>query len=126
MKRRTDIASLEQKTFDLLIVGGGITGAGILREAASRGYSCLLLEKGDFASGTSSKSAKLIHGGIRYLKYGKIGLIKESLDERNHLLKTYPHLVKPLPFLFPVYDSTFKYRVGMAIYHFLSSEETLP
>ncbi len=126
MKRRTDIDFLSQKTFDLIIIGGGITGAGIFQEAALRGYSCLLLEKGDFASGTSSKSAKLIHGGIRYLKYGKIGLIKESLEERNHLLKTYPHLVKPLPFLFPVYDSTFKYRVGMAIYHFLSNEETLP
>ncbi len=126
MNRRINIKTLEEKTFDLIIIGGGITGAGIFQEAALRGYSCLLLEKGDFASGTSSKSAKLIHGGIRYLKYGKIGMIKESLEERNHLLKTYPHLVKPLPFLFPVYDSTFKYRVGMAIYHFLSNEETLP
>jgi len=125
VKRRINIESVQQ-TFDLIIIGGGITGAGILLEAATRGYKCLLLEKGDFASGTSSKSAKLIHGGIRYLKYGKLGLIKESLDERNYLLKTFPHLVKPLPFLFPVYDSTFKYRVGMAIYHFLSSEETLP
>ena len=83
MKRRNNIESLQQKDFDLLIIGGGITGAGILLEAATRGYSCLLLGKGDFASGTSSKSAKLIHGGIRYLKYGKIGLIKESLEERN-------------------------------------------
>ncbi len=126
MKRKTDISAIENEIFDLIIIGGGITGAGILMEAARTGYRCLLLEKGDFASGTSSKSAKLIHGGIRYLKYGKIGMIKESLDERNYLLKTYPHLVKPLPFLFPVYDSTFKYRVGMAIYHFLSNDETLP
>lgn len=126
MKRSINIQAFQEKIFDLLIIGGGITGAGIFHEAASRGYACLLLEKGDFASGTSSKSAKLIHGGIRYLKYGKIGMIKESLEERNHLLKKYPHLVKPLPFLFPVYDSTFKYRVGMAIYHFLSNEETLP
>jgi len=126
MKRRTDIKSLQEKTFDLLIIGGGITGAGIFHEATARGYRCLLIEKGDFASGTSSRSAKLIHGGIRYLKYGKLGLIKESLEERNYLLKTYPHLVKPLPFLFPVYDSPVKYRVGMAMYHYLDNHNALP
>lgn len=126
MNRRFNINAIEEKVFDLIIIGGGITGAGILREATRRGYCCLLLEKGDFASGTSSKSAKLIHGGIRYLKYGKLGLIKESLEERNYLLKTYPHLVKPLPFLFPIYESSVKYRIGMAMYHYLDNQKSLP
>lgn len=126
MKRRLNIDTLSQTTFDLLIIGGGITGAGILQEATARGYRCLLVEKGDFASGTSSRSAKLVHGGMRYMKYGKLGMVKESLEERNHLLKTYPHLVKPLPFLFPVYDSKLKYRLGVALYHFLDRENMLP
>jgi len=126
MKRRINIESLQQKTFDLIIIGGGITGAGVLHEATARGYSCLLVEKGDFASGTSSRSAKLIHGGMRYMKYGQLSMVKESLEERNHLLKTYPHLVKPLPFLFPVYDSKLKYSAGVALYHFLDREHVLP
>lgn len=126
MNRRANIESLQQQVFDLLIIGGGITGAGILMEAAKKGYSCLLLEKGDFASGTSSRSAKLIHGGFRYLRYGQIGMVKESIEERNHLIKTYPHLVKPLPFLFPLYELTIKYRVGMAVYQYLNDEKTLP
>lgn len=126
MKRRVDIDSITSQTFDLIIIGGGITGAGILQEASLNGYKCLLLEKGDFASGTTSKSAKLIHGGMRYMKYGKLGMVRESLEERNYLLKTYPHLVKPLPFLFPVYDSKLKYSLGVALYHFLDRENVLP
>ncbi len=126
MQRRVNIESLQKETHDLIIIGGGITGAGILQEAGMNGYKCLLLEKGDFASGTSGRSAKLIHGGMRYMKYGKLGMVKESLEERNHLLKTYPHLVKPLPFLFPIYDSKLKYSAGVALYHFLDRENVLP
>src|SRR6266571_5182319 len=90
--------------FDAVIVGGGIVGAGVARELSIRGISCLLVEKGDFASGTSSRSSKLIHGGLRYLKNAQFGLVTESLEERNWLLQANPHLVQPLEFNLPLYD----------------------
>ncbi len=93
---------------ELLIVGGGITGAGIALDAASRGLKVILVEKGDFGGGTSSASSKLIHGGIRYLKNRDFKLVFEALHERGLLLKLAPGLVKPLPFLIPVYDGGFK------------------
>jgi glycerol-3-phosphate dehydrogenase len=105
MNRATSISEVEGKTFDLCIIGGGITGAGLLLEAAKRGCKAVLLEKGDFASGTSSKSSKIIHGGLRYLKYMQFRLVYEALHERKQLLKRYPHLVKPLPFLIPSFNS---------------------
>ncbi|MEP6923440.1 MAG: glycerol-3-phosphate dehydrogenase/oxidase [Pyrinomonadaceae bacterium] len=126
MRRRVDIQSFAEQTFDLIIIGGGITGAGILHEAARRGYKCLLLEKGDFASGTSSKSGKQIHGGIRYLKQGQFKLVKESLRERNYLLEKYPQLVKPLQFLFPFTKSKLIFSAYMAVYQFLSRDNRLP
>ena len=126
IKRRVDLAKITSEVYDLAIIGGGITGAGILNEASGRGYKCILLEKGDFASGTSSKSAKLIHGGMRYLKYGKFDMVRESLEERNYLLTNFPHLVKPIPFTFPVYNSKYKYKLGMAIYQYLSQRNNLP
>jgi glycerol-3-phosphate dehydrogenase len=92
--------------FDLIIVGGGITGAGIARDAALRGLSVAVLEKSDFGSGTSSKSSKLIHGGLRYLEHGEIGLVFESVSERRVQTRVAPHLVRPLPFLVPIYQDT--------------------
>ncbi|MEO6774493.1 MAG: glycerol-3-phosphate dehydrogenase [Kofleriaceae bacterium] len=89
--------------YDLVVIGGGITGAGIARDAALRGMKVGLFEKGDFASGTSSKSSKLIHGGLRYLEHGEIRLVFESVSERSVQMRVAPHLVRPLPFLIPIY-----------------------
>src|SRR5688572_30360542 len=89
--------------YDLVIIGGGITGAGIARDAALRGLSVAMFEKSDYASGTSSKSSKMIHGGLRYLEQGEIGLVFESVSERRVQMGVAPHLVRPLPFLIPIY-----------------------
>ncbi len=88
---------------DLLVVGGGITGAGVLRDAASRGLRALLVERSDFAAGTSSRSSKLVHGGLRYLAHGQLGVVRQSCRERDLLMRRNPHLVRPVPFLFPAY-----------------------
>lgn len=124
--REEKLAKATSSIFDIAIIGGGITGAGVLKEATLRGYTCILIEKGDFASGTSSKSAKLIHGGLRYLQYAQFGLVREGLTERNYLLKAYPHLVKPIPFTYLVYDSVLKMRLGMSLYHLLGGNDDLP
>src|SRR5918996_3709211 len=101
---RTDnIARLSEGTYDVLVVGGGITGAGVALDAASRGLRTALVERDDFASGTSSKSSKLVHGGLRYLQNGDVRLVYEALHERQRLLRNAPHLVKVLPFLIPVF-----------------------
>jgi glycerol-3-phosphate dehydrogenase len=102
---RTDnIARLSEGTYDVLVVGGGITGAGVALDAASRGLRTALVERDDFASGTSSRSSKLIHGGLRYLQNGDVRLVYEALRERQRLLRNAPHLVKVLPFLIPVFE----------------------
>ena len=101
----TNIERFQRDKFDIAIIGGGITGAGIARDAALRGLSVALLEKGDFGSGTSSKSSRMIHGGLRYLRQRHVSLVRESLRERGVLLKIAPHLVRPFPFLLPVYGS---------------------
>ncbi len=98
-----NLHQFKQDVYDILIVGGGITGAGIARDAAMRGYSVALIDKGDFASGTSSKSSKLVHGGVRYLELFEFGLVFEASRERRTLWQIAPHLAQPLPFLFPVY-----------------------
>jgi glycerol-3-phosphate dehydrogenase len=90
-------------SYDIVVIGGGITGAGIARDAALRGLKVALFEKGDYASGTSSKSSKLVHGGLRYLEQGEIGLVFESVSERRVQTRVAPHLVRPLPFLIPIY-----------------------
>jgi len=90
--------------YDLIIIGGGITGVGIARDASLRGLKVALFEKGDYASGTSSKSSKLVHGGLRYLEHGEIGLVFESVSERRVQTRVAPHLVRPLPFLIPIYQ----------------------
>ena len=86
--------------FDVLVIGGGITGVGVALDAAHRGLRTALIERGDFASGTSSKSSKLIHGGLRYLQNGDVRLVYEALHERRRLMRNAPHLVEVLPFLF--------------------------
>lgn len=103
--RATSIAALREQEFDLTVIGGGITGAGVALDAAARGMRVALVEAGDFASGTSSKSSKLIHGGLRYLQQGEIGLVYQALAERQRLLNNAPHLVKLLPFLIPMFGS---------------------
>ena len=109
---------------DLLVIGGGITGAAVLWEAARRGLRAVLVERSDFASGTSSRSSKLVHGGLRYLKEGKIGLTRESVREREELLRDAPGLVDPLPFLMPHYrkrkPSRATLAAGLAIYDVLA------
>ncbi|MDQ1382578.1 MAG: glycerol-3-phosphate dehydrogenase [Actinomycetota bacterium] len=101
--RADGLRRLTDESFDLLVVGGGITGTGVALDAASRGLRTALVDKGDFASGTSSKSSKLVHGGIRYLQQKEVGLVYEALAERQILRKTAPHLVRVLPFLLPVF-----------------------
>jgi glycerol-3-phosphate dehydrogenase len=86
---------------DLIVVGGGINGAGIARDAAGRGLKVLLLEKGDLAGATSSASSKLVHGGLRYLEYGEFRLVREALGEREVLLRNARHIVRPLRFVLP-------------------------
>jgi glycerol-3-phosphate dehydrogenase len=102
--RRDDaLRRLADEDFDVLVIGGGITGAGVALDAASRGLRTALVEKGDFASGTSSKSSKMVHGGLRYLQQREFRLVYENLTERQRLLNNAPHLVAPLPFLIPLF-----------------------
>ncbi|MEZ4870798.1 MAG: FAD-dependent oxidoreductase [Bdellovibrionales bacterium] len=108
--RNQNLNRLKTETFDLVIIGGGINGAGVARDAASRGLKVALVEANDFASGTSSRSSKLIHGGVRYLENLEFGLVFEALSERAKLFQLAPHLVHPLRFQIPIYKSS---RVGM-------------
>ncbi|HEX4161528.1 MAG TPA: glycerol-3-phosphate dehydrogenase/oxidase [Acidimicrobiales bacterium] len=102
--RRDDaLRRLADESFDVLVIGGGVTGAGVALDAASRGLKTALVEKSDFASGTSSKSSKMVHGGLRYLQQREIRLVYENLAERQRLLDNAPHLVAPLPFLIPLF-----------------------
>ena len=93
-------------TWDLAIVGGGATGLGVALDAAARGFSVVLIESHDFAKGTSSRATKLVHGGVRYLAQGDIGLVREALHERTTLLRNAPHLAQPLPFVLPAVGLT--------------------
>jgi glycerol-3-phosphate dehydrogenase len=104
ISRADALAALERDSFDLAVVGGGITGAGVALDAASRGYSVALVEKSDYAAGTSGRSSKLIHGGLRYLQNFDLGLVREALLERSLLVRLAPHLVAPLPFLVPAFE----------------------
>lgn len=121
---------MTEHTSDLIVIGGGINGAGIAREAACRGLSVLLLDKRDIAAGTTSWSSRLIHGGLRYLEHGEIGLVRESLQERERLLRSAPHLVRPLPMTIPIYRwhrrGPLTIRAGMVAYDALSFDKSLP
>lgn len=115
--------------FDVIVIGGGIIGCGIARDAALRGLKVALVEKHDFGSGTTAGSTRLIHGGLRYLATGDFTLVRMDMREREILLKIAPHLVKPLPFLLPLPRSLFgrlKLRIGMYLYDWLSFDKSLP
>src|SRR3954471_11274588 len=129
MNRQNKIQRATSELYDIVVIGGGFTGAGIALTAARKGWKTLLIDKHDFAFGTSSRSAKMIHGGLRYLEHLQIRLVKEALHEREHLLKEYPHLVKPQPFFMPIYKSKFsklKLGIGLSGYDYLSGSSTLP
>src|SRR5215475_5179041 len=99
LTRAAALEAIAGKHFDVVVIGGGITGAGVALDAASRGYSVALLERGDYAVGTSSRSSKMVHGGLRYLQNFDLGLVREALIERQLLVHLAPHLVYPTPFL---------------------------
>jgi glycerol-3-phosphate dehydrogenase len=121
--RSDALATLGSESFDVAVVGGGITGAGVALDAASRGYSVALVEKGDFAAGTSSRSSKLVHGGLRYLQNFDLGLVREALLERSLLVELAPHLVRPLAMLVPGFGGKRldrKLGVGLSMYDAMS------
>jgi len=122
------LAGLDGAALDAVVIGGGMAGAGVARDLALRGASVALFEKGDFASGTSSKSSKLIHGGLRYLELGDFKLVRESLREKKTLERLAPHLVRPLPFLVPIYRGAprglITVRIGMWLYDLLTPGKT--
>src|SRR5437763_15845201 len=123
--RARAIEALQRDRFDLLVVGGGITGAGCALDAASRGYSVGLVEQADFSSGTSSRSSKLVHGGLRYLQNFDLGLVREALLERQLMVELAPHLVPPLPLVVPAFDGARPDRlmgVGLRLFDVMSME----
>jgi glycerol-3-phosphate dehydrogenase len=138
--RNAALDALERERFDILVIGGGINGAGIARDAALRGLRVALVEQSDFASGTSSRSSKLIHGGLRYLEQGEVRLVLEATRERERLRRLAPHLVRPIRFVYPIYAggpvSKWKLNAGLWAYdllagifsvrrhHMLGAEET--
>ncbi|PSL01994.1 glycerol-3-phosphate dehydrogenase/oxidase [Cecembia rubra] len=141
MDRIKNIKQLEEKgkVWDIAVIGGGASGLGVALDALSRGLSVLLVEKADFAKGTSSRSTKLVHGGVRYLAQGDIALVFEALKERGRILQNAPHLTYNQPFIIPIYNlfDRFRYSIGLKIYdwmagrlrlgksRFISREETL-
>ncbi len=124
-RRRAAVAALTAETWDVVIVGGGIVGAGALLDAVSRGMRAALVEQEDFAAGTSSRSSRLIHGGLRYLEQFRFGLVGEALAERSRLLALAPHLVRIEPFLFPIYGIPYLskafYDAGLTLYDLLGA-----
>lgn len=119
LSRENALAALSENEFDLVVVGGGITGAGVALDAATRGYSVALVERADYAAGTSSRSSKLVHGGLRYLQHFDLGLVREALLERQLMVALAPHLVRPLPLVVPAFDGARPDRlmgVGLNLY----------
>ncbi|GAA2171594.1 glycerol-3-phosphate dehydrogenase [Agrococcus versicolor] len=127
---RADAARLSAGSYDLLVVGGGINGAAIARDAATRGLAVALVERGDLAIGTSSWNSRLIHGGLRYLEHGEVPLVYESLHDREALLRIAPHLVQPLGFVVPLYRHNhlpgWMFRAGVTLYDVLSAGKSMP
>jgi glycerol-3-phosphate dehydrogenase len=124
-RRRADLESLAAETWDVVIIGGGIVGAGALLDAVSRGMRAALIEQDDIAAGTSSRSSRLIHGGLRYLEQFRFGLVREALAERSRLLALAPHLVRLEPLLFPIYGTPYLtkafYDAGLTLYDLLGA-----
>src|SRR3978361_2172488 len=115
--------------FDLIVVGGGVNGAGIARDAAARGLSVLLCEKDDLAQGTSSRSGKLVHGGLRYLEYYEFRLVREALVEREILWQIAPHIIRPLRFVLPHHAGlrpAWLLRLGLFMYDHIGGRKLLP
>ena len=129
MNRDENLDAVRRRSgpWDIVVIGGGATGAGCALDAASRGYSVLLLERHDFGKGTSSRSTKLIHGGVRYLRQGDISLVRESLRERGRLLANAPHVVHKQEFVIPCYTFWEKifYGVGMKVYDMLAGRYSI-
>jgi glycerol-3-phosphate dehydrogenase len=124
--RADAVSALAAEEFDVVVVGGGITGAGVALDAATRGYSVALVERHDFASGTSSRSSKLVHGGLRYLQNFDLGLVREALIERQIMVGLAPHLVKPLPLIVPAFDGARPDRMmgmGLNLYDVMSVDK---
>jgi glycerol-3-phosphate dehydrogenase len=121
--RAAGLTRMAEDRFDVLVIGGGITGAGIALDAAARGLSVALVEKDDFASGTSGRSSRLVHGGLRYLEHGELGLVREALAERGVLRALAPHLVRPVPMYMLAGDrrGRARYRLGLAGYDLLAA-----
>src|SRR6266480_4007644 len=120
---------MDDRPYDLLVIGGGINGAGIARDAAGRGLSVLLVERDDLAGATSSASTKLIHGGLRYLEHYEFRLVREALIEREVLLKAAPHIIRPLRFVLPHHRGLRPgplIRLGLFLYDHLGGREILP
>ena len=134
IERQKQILKLKQEEFDCLIIGGGATGSGSALEATRRGLKTALVERFDFAQGTSSRSTKLLHGGVRYLEQavkqfdlGQLNLVKDALAERKNVIKMAPHLAKPLPLIIPLYQfwQMPYYFIGLLIYDLLSGKQSL-
>lgn len=127
---RTDLRTLDRQPVDFLVVGGGIQGAAIAREFALRGASVVLIDRADFAAGTSTRSSRLVHGGVRYLERLHLKLVYEALHERERLLRLAPHLVRPLPVLMPFFadggKSPFLLKLGLRLYAMLAGKSTMP
>ena len=125
MRRSVHIERVKSRSqWDVLIIGGGASGLGIAVDAANRGYSTLLLERDDFAKGTSSRSTKLVHGGVRYLQNGDVSLVIEALKERGIMKQNAPHLVRDMSFVIPIYswwNGPF-YSVGLKIYDMMAGD----
>jgi len=127
IERSQALAALARDEFDVVVVGGGITGAGVALDAAARGYSVALVERADYASGTSSRSSKLVHGGLRYLQNFDLGLVREALLERQLMVSLAPHLVRPLPLVVPAFEGAHPDRlvgVGLNLYDVMSRGRT--
>src|SRR3954447_21419409 len=118
------LSAMQEDRFDVVVIGGGITGAGVALDAASRGYSVALLERDDFGTGTSSRSSKMVHGGLRYLQNFDLGLVREALLERQLLVQLAPHLVYPTPFLVPALGEDRRNRrigIGLNMYDVMAT-----
>src|SRR3712207_2263719 len=125
LTRAAAIEAIAGQSFEVVVIGGGITGAGVALDAASRGYSVALLERDDYAFGTSSRSSKMVHGGLRYLQNFDLGLVREALLERQLMVNLAPHLVRPLALLIPAFEGKRPDRlagVGLHMYDVMASD----